>query len=332
MIHTESIHRRNTILLCLIVFYYIIQVSINIVVEGVASVFPLVFIFIGPVAFLYLLIIKKINPVITMYMVIILTYLYFFFLLTDSPYLINFLFMWLGLPLSAIYQNSRVLWLSVSCSILLSLYSVISLRDEIFGSAVGEDSFYFLLFGLFLIGFFLLMMKENRKGEHFKKLAYSDSLTGSANRNMMLEYFETLKKKEESLALLFIDLDSFKQVNDQYGHDLGDRLLQKVTRRIGAEIAESDLLCRVGGDEFIILISDADERLVYSYINKINHALSLPFSIDEVNLYVTASIGKSEIVESKQANLQKMIQQADKEMYMVKSGECCLYQDYKCSL
>lgn len=315
MIQANLTHRRNIILFSLVAFYYVIQVTINIWMEGIASVFPPVFFFIGAAILLSMLIVKKVNPVITMYIVILLTYLYFFFLLTDSPYLINYIFMWLGLPLSAVYQNYRVLLLSTACSLLLSFYAVLSFREEIFGTAVEEDTLYFILFGIFLVGIFFLIMKESRAGEHMKKLAYYDSLTGSANRHLMLEYFENLQRKKEALAVLFIDLNSFKQVNDHYGHDFGDRLLQRVAERMETEIISPDLLCRVGGDEFVVLISKADKNKVQAYINRINHALSLPFTIDENNLFVTASIGESAIVQSKQINLQTLIQQADKRMY-----------------
>lgn len=321
MRHTDLTHRRNIILLCLIVFYYVIQISINVVMEGLESVFPPAFLFMGATAFLFLLVIKKINPVITMYMIVLFIYIYFLFLLTDSPYLVNYLFMWLGLPLSAVYQNYRVLWLSTTFSLLLSLYAIFSFREEIFGSVVKDDTIYFPLFGLFLIGLFFLMMKENRIGEHLKKLAYYDPLTGSANRHMLQEHFESLQKKGENIAILFIDLNFFKQINDQYGHDFGDRLLQKISERMEEEISTPDLLCRVGGDEFIILLSCADEGKLHTYTNRIYEALSMPFSIDEEILFVTASIGKSEIVESRQASLQTLIQQADMEMYKMKSEE-----------
>lgn len=138
---------------------------------------------------------------------------------------------------------------------------------------------------------------------------------------MLQEHFESLQKKGENIAILFIDLNFFKQINDQYGHDFGDRLLQKISERMEEEISTPDLLCRVGGDEFIILLSCADEGKLHTYTNRIYEALSMPFSIDEEILFVTASIGKSEIVESRQASLQTLIQQADMEMYKMKSEE-----------
>ena len=105
MIGNESIHRRNLVLFILISIFYFIQIMINIFIEGLASIFPPAFLFIVFAIILILMIHKKINPKITMYAMISCIYIYFYYLLNDSPYLVNYLFMWLALPLSAIYHK-----------------------------------------------------------------------------------------------------------------------------------------------------------------------------------------------------------------------------------
>jgi diguanylate cyclase (GGDEF)-like protein len=123
------------------------------------------------------------------------------------------------------------------------------------------------------------------------------------------------------LALLFIDLNRFKQVNDQHGHLAGDRLLQQVARRIGSCVRDSDTLARLGGDEFAVLLENlgvpADAA---SVIDKISQALAAPFDLGGgLMLAASASIGVAHYPEHG-ASLQALMSRADQEMYGIKSG------------
>ncbi len=153
MIDNELIHRRNILLFNLMVAFFFIQVTINIAIEGLASVFPPAFLFISVGILLLTMILKKVYPRVIMYVMITCTYIYFYFLLIDSPYLVNYLFMWLGLPLSAIYQSSRVVLLAFTGSMILNYYSFFYLHEDIFPNVVKGDFVYLVLFGVFSTGF-----------------------------------------------------------------------------------------------------------------------------------------------------------------------------------
>lgn len=153
MIGNEIIHRRNKLLFSLMVAFFYIQVTINIVIEGLASVFPPAFLFIIVGILLLMLIVKKVNPRVIMYVMIFCTYIYFYFLLTDSPYLVNYLFMWLGLPLSAIYQSYRVVLLAFTVSMIINYYSFFYLHEEIFPNVVKGDFVYLFFVWIIFYGF-----------------------------------------------------------------------------------------------------------------------------------------------------------------------------------
>ena len=136
---------------------------INIFIEGLASIFPPAFLFTVFGIILILLIHKKVNPKITMYVIISYMYIYFYFLLKDSPYLVNYLFMWLALPLSAIYQNSRVVVMAGVASIILTFHSFFYLHHEIFQNVVKGDFVYLVLFGVFITTFLLTFIHKEKE-------------------------------------------------------------------------------------------------------------------------------------------------------------------------
>lgn len=241
MIGNEIIHRRNIILFTLMVAFFTIQVTINIFIEGLVSVFPPAFLFITVGILLLMMILKKVNPIVIMYVMITCTYIYFYYLLTDSPYLVNYLFMWLGLPLSAIYQSYRVVLLAFTGSMILNYYSFFHLHEEIFPNVVKGDFVYLVLFGVFSTAFLLtfihmtlrLWQETKEANDKLRVIAYHDPLTGAANRLLLKKKFDKLKEsKVDSIALLFMDMDKFKYINDTYGHDVGDQLLAKVVSRV----------------------------------------------------------------------------------------------------
>jgi hypothetical protein len=179
MVENKLIHRRNVILFSLISIFYFIHVMINISIEGLESVFPPAFLFILFGIVLIGLIYKKINPKITMYVIVGFMYIYFYFLLNNSPYLVNYLFMWLALPLSAIYQSFRVIIIAGIASVILTLYSYFYFQDEIFPNVVRTDVIYLVLFGIFITAFLVTFVHRIRKANtELQDIAYRDSLTG----------------------------------------------------------------------------------------------------------------------------------------------------------
>ena len=162
--------------------------------------------------------------------------------------------------------------------------------------------------------------RENQE-QTIRKLAHTDTLTGLANRYYfhyhLSEIIDNNKRHKQRYALLYLDLNRFKWVNDSFGHGVGDKLLVQVSQRIKEVIRESDLLARIGGDEFAIFIEvnrDGDE---YKVAQKIHTAFNTPFTISNHIIATQTSIGISIYPDSAQTT-QDLLKNADMAMYMAK--------------
>ncbi len=151
--------------------------------------------------------------------------------------------------------------------------------------------------------------------------ALHDPLTGLPNRTLLLERIEHAllcrRRSSKTVAVLFIDLDKFKRVNDTSGHQAGDELLVAVGARIKAMLRPGDTLARLSGDEFIIVCHELDdEALVEGIAMRLSEALSLPFSLGGIAVDLSASIG---IAFAEQGdNPEQLLHKADMAMYQVK--------------
>ncbi|WP_080846166.1 GGDEF domain-containing protein [Cytobacillus gottheilii] len=442
MMDQNVIHTRNIFAFLFIILFYFIQAGINMYIEGVQSIFPPAFLFIVFASILAFFIWKNllVKPVITMYVIIFLAYGYFIFLLEDSPYLVNFFFMWLCIPLSAIYQRMDAVLTAGSLSLIVTFYSVIRFRDTIFAGVDLIDFPYFFLFGVILTaclaafilsnrkllgqvkekeeqltyllhqtkvstwscnanngvilatsretgavntydlfnedlfkrvyekdrffvqkklddlknnsledfdfrivdefneltwlqcrvnhsskngvwdGILINITKEKTLEDQMRKLAYYDPLTGAANRYLLKQFFDRNRTDlSGGLALLFLDMDGFKQINDTYGHEAGDQLLKHITKKIQAQLKITDLLCRLGGDEFVILMTEIEEKEALERKNIIQMVLNDRggFSAD---IHASASIGFAYENSIKNADLNTLLNKADAEMYSYKGA------------
>ena len=138
--------------------------------------------------------------------------------------------------------------------------------------------------------------ERKKSEERIRHLAYHDGLTNLANRRMLLERFTTLvpstPKMKRPLAVLCLDLDRFKAVNDTYGHESGDRLLIQVSERLLAATRTSDTVARIGGDEFVVLLPDLkDVSIARDLARRIVDAINVPFDVCGNRLSVGTSIG-----------------------------------------
>ena len=149
-----------------------------------------------------------------------------------------------------------------------------------------------------------------------------DALTLTLNRSAMLDRigyaFSVAKRQHSQFALLFIDLDNFKPVNDQYGHEAGDKVLQQVSDRLKAAVRDSDAVSRHGGDEFLLLITDlkSDEDISV-FTDKLQHILAQPYQLSDKNILLSASIGIS-VFPRDAATVSELIGCADAAMYRAK--------------
>lgn len=173
-------------------------------------------------------------------------------------------------------------------------------------------------------------VEKNRKQTHqlieqqktMERLANFDSLTGLPNRQFFMENLRIelarAKRDEQDVALMFFDLDGFKTVNDSLGHETGDLLLVEVSKRVKMFLREGDLVSRLGGDEFLILLYDSpDELTLVTIANRIIDGLKEPFAIESWELQVGVSVG---IARGRDAdyNLSHFVSNADIAMYRSK--------------
>ncbi len=152
-------------------------------------------------------------------------------------------------------------------------------------------------------------------------LATHDSLTDLPNRSFFnVRFTQALKRAQAhhiKVALLFLDLDHFKNINDTLGHDVGDMLLIKAAERIKSCLQEVDVFARLGGDEFVIMIDDANMEQVIHVANNICHAFSRPFQFDGRDVFVTASMGIS-IYPDDGTDMQILLKNSDIAIYRAK--------------
>jgi len=166
---------------------------------------------------------------------------------------------------------------------------------------------------------------EKKKSEELIwQQANFDPLTHLPNRRMFRDRLEQEVKKvrrnDHSLALFFIDLDRFKEVNDTVGHSGGDQLLQEAARRISACVRETDTVARLGGDEFtVILTSLPDTSCINRIAEEIINSLATPFPLVTETIYITASMGIT-IYPSDAKDVDELIQNADQAMYVAKEA------------
>ncbi|WP_282754089.1 sensor domain-containing diguanylate cyclase [Desulfuromonas thiophila] len=191
-----------------------------------------------------------------------------------------------------------------------------------------------MLAQLGVIALLVVLWRRRKQAEQrAQHLALHDSLTGLPNRALFADRVEqalvAAQRNRERVALLFIDLDRFKPVNDQFGHGVGDLLLKQVASRIRACVRESDTAARIGGDEFVVMLpqlhqSDDAQRVA----GNIRQALARPFAVAGHALEISASIGIALYPDHGDRQI-VLSQRADQAMYQAKQqgrDQVCLYQ------
>ena len=164
-------------------------------------------------------------------------------------------------------------------------------------------------------------------------LAQHDALTDLPNRlllnDRLAQAIALARRHGKQLAVMFLDLDRFKHINDSLGHKVGDQLLQSIAKRLTAGVRNSDTVCRQGGDEFVILLADVEhaEDAALS-AQKILDALTVPHLIDQLELHVSVSIGISIYPDDGQ-DADTLIKNADTAMYHAKEGGRNNYQFFE---
>jgi diguanylate cyclase (GGDEF)-like protein len=156
-----------------------------------------------------------------------------------------------------------------------------------------------------------------------QRLADRDGLTGLYNRRRMLELLEAAiaeaARQWQCVGLLFIDLNGFKGINDEYGHAAGDKILTTVATRIAARVRTGDFVCRYGGDEFVVVLpSVPDAHAVMRVAETIRERVALPYWIEGNEQHLTAAIGES-MYPHDGDSAEVLLHRADQAMYRLKA-------------
>ncbi|MBC3877648.1 EAL domain-containing protein [Undibacterium sp. FT79W] len=174
---------------------------------------------------------------------------------------------------------------------------------------------------LHYIGFFKDRTETHVAKQKIEELAFSDALTGLPNRLLLSERIKQSimisGRDNSSFAVLFLDLDHFKQINDSLGHQFGDRVLLEVTERLKKCIRQVDTAARLGGDEFVLLLHEADAAGAEVCAQRVLEELSVPINLEGMSFTVTSSIGIA-LFPDDGTNMDDLIKNADSAMYHVK--------------
>jgi len=185
---------------------------------------------------------------------------------------------------------------------------------------------------LHYIGFFKDLSETVSARKRIEELAYTDVLTGLPNRLMLTERLEfaiSLADRDQSgFAVLFLDLDRFKHINDSLGHQFGDRVLIEVAERIKDCLRQVDTAARLGGDEFLVLLHNVDTRGAEISAGRILERLTEPFKLDDLSFTVTCSIGIALFPEDGRT-MDDLIKNADAAMYHVKERGRAAFRFYQ---
>ncbi len=165
-------------------------------------------------------------------------------------------------------------------------------------------------------------IERHQAGERENRMAYFDALTGLPNRRLFFDRLNQAlsraQRYDEKVALLFIDPDGFKPVNDSLGHDMGDLLLQEVARRLQGCLRKSDTVARIGGDEFTCILPHIERAGDVNVVaRKIIRALNSPFDIKGHKIHISGSVGAS-LFPDDSADCEELISNADAAMYIAK--------------
>lgn len=207
--------------------------------------------------------------------------------------------------------------------------------DQMYARLVGYAGLTITIsMGSLAVAYLLVarMRRLVKKAEaHLDYLAHIDSVTGLPNRHAFNERLSAALEKVRqfggSVGLLLLDLDNFKIVNDTLGHHAGDMLLQLVSRRLQECLRSADVICRIGGDEFAIILETSEASGGADVAEKVLAVLAAPFDIDIHEIYVTASVGIS-VFPDDAGDLETLTRNADTAMYQAKGKGKNTYEQF----
>ncbi len=173
------------------------------------------------------------------------------------------------------------------------------------------------------ISIFTDITQQNRQHQELERHAHYDTLTNLPNRMLfadrMKQAIAQAIRNNKLIAIAYIDIDGFKAVNDNFGHNIGDKLLILLAEKMTILLRESDTVSRVGGDEFIALFVDIqNEESIIPFLNRLIETLAEPISIDSFPINISASIGVTFYPQKDKLEIEQIVRQADQAMYKAK--------------
>ena len=196
-----------------------------------------------------------------------------------------------------------------SGDLIAELLTISSITDD-----VGETQHY--------VALFTDITRQKQHQTQLEHMAHYDALTGLPNRILLADRLQQAFAREtrqsSGLTVAYLDLDGFKAVNDEHGHDIGDQLLIKVAQRMSSTLRESDTLARLGGDEFAVVISQTTPEGSLLLIKRLLEAAAKPVKINHSLLQVSASIGVTFYPQPDVVDADQLVRQADQAMYQAK--------------
>lgn len=173
------------------------------------------------------------------------------------------------------------------------------------------------------IGIFSDITEQKKQEAHLHRMANYDMLTNLPNRHMFMTLAEQMlafsKRKGSKAIIAFLDLDGFKQVNDGYGHEMGDRILKQAGVRLAQQLRQSDIIARIGGDEFVVLLSDINIEDAHELLTRILKALKEPIKIEGKMIHIGVSIGATLFPDDCE-EIDMLLRHADAAMYQSKEN------------
>lgn len=165
-------------------------------------------------------------------------------------------------------------------------------------------------------------IERKKADEQLKKMAFYDQVTGLSNYTHLIMRLDAMLKhaqrNKENVIILFIDVDHFKKINDKWGHDTGNKALKAVAQLLSKSVRKTDLVARIGGDEFVIVLDSVSSReFIVEFVGKLIKCLNVPHVINKQKLLIQASIGISQFPENGDDAL-ILLKKADQAMYHVK--------------
>lgn len=219
-------------------------------------------------------------------------------------------------PVAQSLREGRVISIADHTALINKAGSKVSIEDSAAPIRDREDK---------IIGAVLVFRDVSYKRNHMKELARQaqhDALTGLPNRFLFNEHLKQAlaraKRKKNKLAVMFLDLDRFKLINDTMGHSLGDQLLKTVAKRILQTLREGDTVARQGGDEFLVLLPEINDEIEAVLVSeRILGVFSKPIFLEGNEIYISTSIGIS-LYPNDSTDIETLVKQADTAMYYAK--------------